>query len=72
MPNYARVINNVITELIPIDPDNPIEDPTDWTRSDNTYTHPTLGTFIAWDHNMALANGYLGPTSLQIGDTYIP
>lgn len=68
--NYARVIDNVITELIPVDPDNCIEDPTGWTRDNTTWSHPTLGTFTAWDHAMALANGYLGPTTLQVGDTY--
>ena len=70
MPNYARVINNVITELIRVDPDDCIADPTGWTRNQNRYDHPFLGSFIPWDHNIALANGYVGPTDLQVGDFY--
>lgn len=69
--NYARVIDGVVVELMRIDPEHAVANEDGyWTRDGNIWSHPTLGTFNAWDHNMAIANGYLGPTDLKIGDYY--
>jgi hypothetical protein len=70
MPNYVKVINGIVTEALSVDPDLVPDPPDGWTKNQNRWTHPNLGQFIPWDHDIALANGYIGPTNLHVGDIY--
>lgn len=70
MPNYALVQDGIITQLILIDPSIPPEPSDGWTRNRDEWTHPNLGKWVPWSHATALVNGYVGPTNLNIGDTY--